>query len=207
MLKLVYKDFLVHRTLLAVYAALALFLTVQFGGAEAPLAGATMVGMFLPFAAANQDDRFNAHVLLNSLPVTRRELVTAKYVFHLAAGVGLMLVAAVGRAALGGVPVPRALELLTNVVVLAVFLSTFFPLYYWLGQRFVYAGMLTLLLIVLAVEPIVYNLAVRNNFWGLLEWLRTLPEWWLYAWPAAAGVLLLAASWRVSVAIYERKEF
>lgn len=67
--------------------------------------------------------------------------------------------------------------------------------------------MLTLLLIVLAVEPIVYNLAVRNNFWGLLEWLRTLPEWWLYAWPAAAGVLLLAASWRVSVAIYERKEF
>lgn len=141
MLALVYKDFVVQRTVILVYLAGAILFTTPVIYTNAPVVIAVMLAMTFPFASTTQDDRANSHLLLNSLPVTRREIVTAKYVFHMAASVCLVGVTVICEAAFDGLSPRAALsQVLIAAGVVAWFLAVFFPMYYGLGPRFVQSG-------------------------------------------------------------------
>lgn len=207
MLNLMFAEFVVQRTALLVYIAAAILLNVQAASAGAPLLFAPLLAMCFTFSTAAHDDRYNSHVLINSLPVTRKEVVTAKYAFHLAAGIVLITLTLLYRVASGTTPPEDAAgQLLIAAAVIGCFVSVFFPMYYWLGPRFVQIGLFLLFVAFFAAAPIVYHLGVKNHFWGIPGLLRSLPPLPLYGLLTAATLACLWVSWRASVFLYSRKE-
>lgn len=208
MLNIVFKEFAVQRTAIVVYFAIALLMVTQLIPAEGPLAAVSMLAMLFTFSTIACDDRNNVHILMNSLPVSRKEIVTAKYLFHLAVGLSLVLFAVI----LGGIFGESTLNLalwqtLIAVLVITSFVSVFFPLYYWLGARFVLTAMFALFFAMLTAVPIVSNLGARNNYWGIFDLTASLPTWPLVAGLTTGTLVHMLVSWRVSVWLYRRKEF
>ncbi len=127
--------------------------------------------------------------------------------FHVAASLCFVGVAAAADAAFGGLPLRTALSqvlIATNVV--AWFLAVFFPMYYGLGPRFVQIGMIAFFVALMTVAPMVYNLGVKRNFWGLLEFTRSLPAASLHLLLTAVTLVVLVGSWLTSVWLYSRKK-
>lgn len=160
------------------------------------------------FSTSMQDDKNTSQMLIASLPVSRQETVTAAYAFQIGIGLGLVVLAGAIQLLLGKLPfeVARS-QALVAAAVIATFVSVFFPLYYRLGARFVQIGLLIVFLMFITVVSIVYSLVARYNLWGLqavVQVLQQLPFAFLLA---TATIILLLASWRVSVWLYGRKEF
>lgn len=208
MLNMVYKEFVVERVSLLVCLGLAILFRAQLISFDAPLALMSVLSMLFTFGTAAHEDRYQSHILINSLPVTRREIVTAKYVFHILVGLGFIGLAVIHAAVFGGIPRRAALsQSLIGAAVIACFVSVFFPMYYWLGPRFVQIGMRVLFIMLIAVVPTVFNLAAKYGFWGIPEFISSLPATVLPVLLTGMTVILLLASWRASVWLYERKEF
>jgi len=207
MFNMMYKEFIVERVALLSYAALTAVFTRQRIAENATLAFISLLAMSFALSTVAHDDRSNAHMFITSLPVSRREIVTAKYLFHIAAGFGLIGLAVIVKAIDGGLEFsvawgPTALALLLVVW----FLSIFFPLYYWLGPRFAKIGLIALFISMFAIFPMVYHLGLKRSFWGIPDLILSLPAFPLYASVAAGTLALLLASWRISVWLYSRKE-
>jgi len=206
--RMVHKDWLGNRTV--ILASLAVLLLGVFR--VLPVDGTTLYGVALAimfvFATSTQDERTNAHVFVNSLPVSRPDIVTGKYVFNIGMGIIFTGIAILVPGLMDQLPLKAMLtQLLICAGVISGFVSVFMPMYYWLGPRFVQLGLFVTFFLLVAVVPPVHNLAVRNNFWGLLDVLGSLPAlpWQVLT---AAGVIgLLLASWRLSIFLYGRKEF
>ena len=208
MLTLVYKDLIVQRIVILTYSVVTILFATQMLSVDAPLVIVAMLAMAFIFASAAHDDRANSHLLLNSLPVTRREIVTAKYVYHVAASLGFVGMAAIARTLLGMMSPHAALsQTLITMTVITWYLAIFFPMYYGLGPRFVQVGMIVFFVTIMTIAPWAYNVAVKHNFWGLPELIASLPAVPLYLLLAAATFALLLVSWRVSVWLYSKKSF
>ena len=205
---MVYKDVVVQRSVLLIYSAFAVFFATQVITGDGPLAVTAALAMMFSFNATALDERTNIHLLLNSLPVTRQDIVTAKYVFHIAAGLCFVVIAAVCRTVAGGLTLRAALvQILAAAALIVWFLSVFFPAYYWLGPRFVQIGLFSFAIVFLPAAGPVYNWAAKHDFGGLLDVLPALPTLSLYLVMTAITLAVLLGSWRVSVWLYSRKEF
>lgn len=77
------------------------------------------------------DDRNRTQLLIGSLPVSCREIVTASYAFQIGTGLGLVVLASAIRLLLGKLPFEAALsQALVAATVIVAFVSVFYPLYY-----------------------------------------------------------------------------
>lgn len=208
MFNILYKEFVVQRTVILAYTVAAILFITQLMRVDGPLAVVSMLAMFFTFGTSAHEDKNNSHVLLNSLPVARKEIVTAKYVFHIAFGICLIGLAFIYRTIVGALPKDAALwQYVIAVTVIVWFVSVFFPLYFWLGPRFVQIGMIALFIVMFTAVPLVYNLGVKHNFWGILEFVQSLPSFLLFVIVTAATIVLLIVSRLISVWLYERKQF
>ena len=208
MFNILYKEFVVQRTVILAYAVVAILFITQLIRVDGPMAVISMLAMFFTFGTAAHEDKNNSHVLLNSLPVARKEIVTAKYVFHIAFGICLVGLTFIYRTVIGALPKDAALwQYVIAVTVIVWFVSVFFPMYFWLGPRFVQIGMIVLLIVMFTALPMVYNLGVKHNFWGILEFVQSLPSFLLFVIVTAATIVLLIVSRLISVWLYERKKF
>ena len=208
MIPILRKEFIVQRTLILFYAAATLIFAAQFIPVDEPLPIITILAVFFTFGTAAHEDKNNSHVLLNSLPVSRKEIVAAKYAFHILIGIGFVVLAAVCKIVAGGMPAGAALEQsVAAATVVVLFVSVFFPMYFWLGPRFVQIGMIVLFILMFAAVPMVYNLGAKHGFWGIPVAVRSFPDFLLLALLAIAAILFLFVSRLVSVRLYERKQF
>jgi len=205
---ILYKEFVVQRTVILAYAAVALLFSVQLIRVDGPLAVISMMAMFFTFSTAAHEDKNNSHMLLNSLPVVRKEIVTAKYVFHIVFGICLVGFTVIYQTIIGALPIETALwQFVIAVTVIVWFISVFFPMYFWLGPRFVQFGMIVLFIAMFTAVPIVYNLGIKHNFWGILDIVQSFPNYLLLVLSTAAAVFFLIVSRLISVWLYERKQF
>lgn len=209
MMPMVYKELLVHRTLILYYLAIVLPVALRLIPVDGPLAIIATLAMAFTSTTAMQDNRDGHHLVINSLPVSRAEVVAGKYAFYLATGLafigfGTMAGMALGTAAAQPGWIAQALG---SAVVFTVFVAVFFPAYYLMPPRFVQLGFFLGLIALFTVMPTLYNLGVKRGFWGLPELIGSLPPAGFYGALAAGTLLLLTASWRASVAFYQRKEF
>jgi len=198
----------VQRTVILAYAVVAILFITQLIRVDGPMAVISMLAMFFTFGTAAHEDKNNSHVLLNSLPVARKEIVTAKYVFHIAFGICLVGLTFIYRTVIGALPKDAALwQYVIAVTVIVWFVSVFFPMYFWLGPRFVQIGMIVLLIVMFTALPMVYNLGVKHNFWGIPDFIQSLPRFLLFVFATAVTIVFLIVSRLISVWLYERKQF
>ena len=208
MFNILYKEFVVQRTVILAYAVVAILFITQLIRVDGPMAVISMLAMFFTFGTAAHEDKNNSHVLLNSLPVARKEIVTAKYVFHIAFGICLVGLTFIYRTIIGALPKDAAMwQYVIAVTVIVWFVSVFFPMYFWLGPRFVKIGMIVLLIVMFTAVPMVYNLGVKHNFWGIPDFIQSLPRFLLFVFATAVTIVFLIVSRLISVRLYERKQF
>jgi hypothetical protein len=208
MFNILYKEFVVQRTVILAYAVVAILFITQLIRVDGPMAVISMLAMFFTFGTAAHEDKNNSHVLLNSLPVARKEIVTAKYVFHIAFGICLVGLTFIYRTIIGALPKDAAMwQYVIAVTVIVWFVSVFFPMYFWLGPRFVQIGMIVLLIVMFTAVPMVYNLGVKHNFWGIPDFIQSLPRFLLFVFATAVTIVFLIVSRLISVRLYERKQF
>lgn len=208
MFNILYKEFVVQRTVILAYAVVAILFITQLIRVDGPMAVISMLAMFFTFGTAAHEDKNNSHVLLNSLPVARKEIVTAKYVFHIAFGICIVGLTFIYRTVIGALPKDAALwQYVIAVTVIVWFVSVFFPMYFWLGPRFVQIGMIVLLIVMFTALPMVYNLGVKHNFWGIPDFIQSLPRFLLFVFATAVTIVFLIVSRLISVWLYERKQF
>jgi len=204
---ILYKDFVAERTVLLIYTAGVILFALQVVPIFDPLALASCLAIFFTFTTASHEEMNNGHILINSLPVNRKDVVTAKYAFPLAVGAGFIGLDVLLETVTGAWSPDLGWQIAIAVIGIVWFASVFFPLYFWLGHRFVQIAMIILFIMMVGVVPIVFNLAAKHDYWGILDAVQTLPNSLLLGLGAAVTAIVFVVSGFLSVRLYERKEF
>lgn len=221
MLNLLFKDLLIQKKtfLFALFYIVFLIFVFQkppMSTAIYPMSTVAVVYLFT-MNASGHDDKNRSEVLLNSLPVRRREIVLAKYLstfLYIAIGlVGTTLfMVALGVAGLEFLSRMPGLQDIAGTLAGAVLLnSIYYPLHFKFGALKVrYFNMLLFLLIFFLPGFLVEYLKShysREAVVGLVTAVLNTPGWLQ---GSAVAVLLLAAllvSLALSLRIYKNKEF
>ena len=212
MISLLYKEFMSLRTVIYVFLlglGLLFFVTTNTNdNGLAFLYPVAVLSWFFTMSIAAQEEKNNSHILINSLPVSRKQVVAAKYLFSILAGLIFIGIALMVHPLF--YPSSQGADMFEVVLTMAAtgwFAAIYLPLYYWLGPRFIQIGMFILFFLAFAILPMVINLGMKNDFWGLGEWLRSAPTNVLAIVLLLMTAIILLGSWALSVRIYERKDF
>lgn len=221
MYSLILKDILVQKKSIIWVVLYCLVLAVVFQGTDSGGMAYVMVGvasiyLFITSACA-YDEKNSAEIVLNSLPLTRRNIVTAKYL-----GMLLFMVIVLGIIVLSvlvftQIPLPIKLRPLTFQDVIGIIVSTgllaalFYPTFFKVGYHKARIINLVLFFSFFFLPGILVNyLRKHQPPAALLRFIRGLaaqPDWLV-----AGGILLIIAvllllSYILSVQFYRQREF
>lgn len=236
MLNLVWKDILILKRILwiaPIYGFCGLFV-FSFTMQGAALSFITiMVTYTLLDRACDLDARNNSEIILNSLPLCRRDIVLAKYVsVFLYAAIAILsfvfaqeAVSVTGIPVLGGAQAPISKISLVGfvgaLVAMVAFISFYYPIYFKLGYaRIKWVGMILVLSLMFFIpiggsiiargfggvrNPILRNIIVLIGRLG--NWLQTQTDWQIASYMLVLALILMSASVRLSMRFYARREF
>jgi ABC-2 type transport system permease protein len=214
MTALIMKDLRIQRKFIVLGFFLIGFFFFLLGALEGiPLTVPALIyGHFLTVVASKLDEKNHNGLMLNSLPVTRRDIVTSKYVGMLIF-LGLAFALTMFWRVLAGLLLPAtelpwysANTIVGSILIAAVFYSIYFPLFFAFGNRL--AAFLDLIVIFAVVGVTVLTLRVLE--WLQVDigmgWLDWMTAGTITATSTGVGIalLLLAFSWWCSVRWYER---
>ncbi|MCG7345998.1 ABC-2 transporter permease [Sporosarcina sp. ACRSL] len=202
MLNLIRKDIVLQKnSLLILLPALFIFLFLE--------RSVIWVGVIFCFAIIMQsfalDEKPSANLLMNSLPYTRKEIVSSKYI-----GACVFTFLVLLTIVIGNLIIHREItqwdQLLFIASVIVVFISFAFPFSYLFKSQYLMmaCGVLFVLYVVL-VNTFIPDLGdrLRAGVQTILSFDNSL----LYAGGILAAVLLYMFSWMLSIRIYSRKVF
>lgn len=217
MLTLVFKDILVQKNRLwlivfyGVFMHIALYSLGDIGAYGGAAVGITYIFVL---GACALDDKNRSEILLNSLPISRHSLVTAKYLTSLwFLALGLVVSTLAGTVAhFAGLD--RGLVNLGTLAVIVftglLFISLYYPIYFLFGYlKARYYN--TLLFIAALFVPAL--LATKVSGVGLPAWLGYFLEWFNRSQEAmalgflGAGLLFVIISLLISIKFYQEREF
>lgn len=228
MLNLVWKDFLILKRYLwlaPLYGFFAFFIFRTMPDA-ALSAGTVMVTYLLMIQAITQDDKNQSEIMLNSLPLRRKDIVLAKYlsVFLYAALVILFFLLTQGVVTVIRIPIAISQISLGGIsgalVAVVVFISIYFPIYFKFGYlRSRIVGTI-LFLVSLFFLPMAVSLMQRiggahnttfqtfvASIQSVVGWLQTQADWQIASYLLVLALILTGASARLSLRFYTRREF
>ncbi|MBP1991105.1 ABC-2 transporter permease [Paenibacillus eucommiae] len=200
MLNLIRKDILILR-----YYFLFVVLYIAFFGFLLPTERSSLLLGILPTVMLTMFscslERKNKNLLfVGSLPISRKQIVSAKYstlfvylLIGLASGLLMMLI---NRYVLQREASFTGTDIGLTLGICFLFGSLFFPIYYWLGAK----GSQIVIFIFVFLTIAASNLPKRE-----IDWLpeSQLATAWLFP---VVGLLLLGLSFRLSLAIFRRKD-
>ena len=202
MLNLIRKDIVLQKgTLLILLPALFLYLLV--GRSD------IWVGVIFCIAIIMQsfalDEKSSTNLFLNSLPYTRKELVSSKYIVALAFTLLVVSTIVVGNLILHG-ELARWDQLLFTASVVVLFVSFAFPFSYQFKSQYLMIACIVLFVLYLVVVNR-FILDLNDRIREVVETLLTIDNAVLYAGGILSVVLLYFFSWMLSIRIYSRKVF
>lgn len=202
MLNLIRKDIVLQKkTLMIMLPVLLAYLLI--GTSTMPVGVLFCIAIIMQ--GFSMDEKSTIHLLLNSLPYTRKEIVSSKY---LGACVFIFLI--VLTIFIGNLIIQREmiewqqLVLLTSVV--AVFISFAFPFsYLFKSQYLLIASVVSFVLYFIIVGKFIPDM--NNKLRGLIQMVLSIDNPLLYLGIMLSVVLLYILSWMLSIRIYSRKVF
>lgn len=221
MFNLLVKDILIQKKMVLISPFYALFFLLVFRQppmSEALYIMSTIAIVYiLTMYASAYDDKNRSEVLLNSLPVKRRDIVLAKYLsIFLYTGIGLaasVLIAFIAAAAGFAASVrPVNMGDVAGSLAAAVFLNAvYYPLYFRFGSIKVRIINMFLFLAIFFLPAFLTEYLKAHygpeTLQSLLIRLSGTPGWIQGIVLAALFLALLLGSLALSLRIYENKEF
>lgn len=204
MVNLILKDVLIQKKLILIYIAtiiLYLFIDVSL----------VKIGFLYSMAFITQtfayDEKDNANILLNSLPYTRKEIVSSKYIGSLVYTSLFIFITSIGDFFLNGKEVLFLWkDILLIIGLVMVTLSFILPIIYKFKTQSLMIAVGALfgiyILIIKFLSPSL-NGALRE----LIQKFMTLQETQMYFVATLTIIILYVGSWLLSIRIYARKVF
>ncbi|WP_281999011.1 ABC-2 transporter permease [Priestia flexa] len=200
MLQLIRKDFLLQRNVFFILLPI-LFIYLLLDTST------TWIGIIFSIAlimnAFSEDEKSAVHLLLNSLPYTRKELVTAKYLGALLFAVITLFVIAASNWIIHSEGMQWA-QLVFSISVVLTFVSIAFPVSYIFHSKYLGIAFIGLFVIYM----IIANTFVNNLQERVINTARTIMSLEvsnLYMLVFLPALLLYLLSWLTSIFIYKQK--
>lgn len=204
MFSLIRKDFLLQKHIVLLYIAILLLFSLFV---EASVYVGFIFSLSFIVSACSLDEKDNINILLNSLPYTRKEIVTSKYIGALLFTLLFVIVMYVGDFLVNG---SNGLLLLKEVMLILglVMITTSFllPFLYKFKMQYLHMAMVGVVVIyLLTISFFINNL--HDVIRALTLKILALQEIQLYFFAMLIIVILYIGSWLLSIRIYERKVF
>lgn len=202
MLQLVKKDFFIHKKIiLAMLAVLIVYMLIEIP----PIFLGVLFAFTMSLHIFSSDEKPHTKVLLSSLPFTRKEIVSAKYIAALLYTLVIVVILVAGTIIIN--QQQPDWTLISFVVVSSLCIVTIaYPVCYQFESKY----LMFVFVIGFAIYLLVGNLFVKNLHEYINQFIVDAMNFmqgenlWLVC---LVALILYIASWFVSVKIYERKEF
>lgn len=200
-LNLIRRDAILQKKQLFIFLPFILFFVVL---GMNPIFIFLVASIFIPFNAYAYDEKAETNILLNSLPYTRKEIITARYL-----GAVIYMVLSIGLASLVMFIFNKPFALTDIAIGTGLFLL-FAALTFPLFQVFKPGSITTVILISFVLLTWLMQWILSNaaeHIPSITDFIASVSAPALYGVPAFIILVIYAASWTVSTVIYERKAF
>ncbi|MDK8503200.1 ABC-2 transporter permease [Aerococcus sp. UMB1112A] len=200
---LLVKDWLIGRKLLFLSLAVSLLVLFIVGDGQFPLTLGLMLALFNIRNMDGLDDKRTYRQLIQTLPVSRREVVAGKILSHLLQVATLILPLIILNAMIPGYRANSLTEILL-LGLLAVFLLVGYQFTYTLfGPVFMNYISIALFILLITFGWTIFNSAFVQ---GLISYLQSLDPPLLVLSASLVCLILASALFILTVKIYERKD-
>ncbi|WP_407058469.1 ABC-2 transporter permease [Paracerasibacillus soli] len=175
-----------------------------FGDHMSPAFIFLLAGAYIPLNGYIYDEQVESNILLNSLPYTRKEIVSAKYISAIAYMILSIGVASVILYIFNFGFMIRDITIAMGLFF--VFSAFAFPLFYILKPGYIGAAVLVGMIISAVVLPPLFRF-ITEHFVAITDFLTSLSITTIYLSGAAIAIILYLTSWMFSQFIYQRKVF
>jgi len=202
MFNLIRKDILLQKTtLLIMLPLLVVFLFMENSYVWIGI----IFSISIVMNAYSVDEKSASHMLLNSLPYTRKEIVSSKYI-----GTFIFIGLVVFTIIIGNLIIHQEIMMWKDILLIVssvmITISFLFPFSYQFKSQYMLIGTLVALGIYLVIIPfIVPNM--NDKVREFVQMLLTLQAAQFYLFIVISVMALYACSWLLSIRIYERKVF
>lgn len=200
MLQLVKKDFYIHKMM---WLLSILVMGIYTFLVASPL----FIGIIFCITMTNQlfaiDEKKESHLLLNSLPFTRKDIVSSKYITALLYIVSIIATISVLNVLLNQ-KLPNHAQLLMLAIVSLAVVAIFYPFSYRFGTKyfnFLFMGIIAIYF--LSAQLFIPN--INDQIRYISSQLLTENYIMLYMYLLFATIVLYALSWMLSIRIYSKK--
>lgn len=205
MFNLIWKDILIQKRQIPIYLAI---IAACFWIDEAPWWWmAFITSMSFIMNAFYYDEKDNINILLNSLPYTRKQIVSSKFIGAIVFTSLITGLLILGSFIINGEEAGISWKnLLQTFGLVMACLSIIFPFFYKFKQQYLILGATFIFVIgIFAMRAVMQ--VFEEQFGEVLSWLASLPELQLYSFSALIILLLYGGSWLLSIRFYEKKVF
>lgn len=203
MFHLIKKDLIIQKHLLLLYL---IMLTIFIYFQNSSVFIIVLISAIMTLNSFYYDDFFNAHKLMNALPFTRQELVSAKFIGIIVFTSATMIVFMIVRSILNGGIVLLAWQWIVFSLALAMFYGALYiPLIYKLANQNLISIFLFIYVVTAILIPSILDY-INEYFPNIILFFYHLPDSQLYSLLLLISVIFYLLSWRLSIKIYEEKE-
>ena len=219
MFNLVIKDILVQKKSILFVIGYCFFLVFAFQSLEqaGPIAANIAVVYILLINSFGYEDKNKSDIMLNSLPISRRDIVLAKYL-SIFVYMGLAILAYMGSSLLvKALRIPIDVVLLslegvtTAFLIVALMSSIYLPIIFKFGYIKAKLFNLVMFLFFFFVPTIIVNLynnpRYHHYFVNFFQEFASWKNWQIALLLIAFSLLILSISYSISVSIYKKREF
>ncbi|HZJ57657.1 MAG TPA: ABC-2 transporter permease [Clostridia bacterium] len=219
MYNLIIKDILVQKKSLLFALGYCFFLVFAFQSLEGvtPIAASTVVVYFLIQNSFAYEDKNKSEIIINSLPISRKEIVLAKYL-SIFVYIGLAIVAymiATLTVKVVRVPVkvefPDLKDVTITLLLVSLMNSIYMPIIFRIGylkaKIFNMVMFLLFFFIPMGVASLYENPKYSAGISDITGIISSFSDWQIAALLAAISLMLLFFSYSISLGIYKNREF
>lgn len=201
MFSLIRRDVILQKRLLLTFIPFILFFVFMD---VHPTVTFLVANIFIPYNAFYYDEKAETNILLNSLPYTRKEIITSRYL-----GAILYMVLAIGVTSLALFALNKPFTM-TDIAIgsglFLLFAAFTFPLFYILKPGYITTFILFSIILLVGIGPPIASFLVEH-LTAITDFVANLSISTLYAGSAFVIVALYAVSWGVTTIIYQRRAF
>lgn len=201
MLNLMKKDLILQKYLIVFYLVLFiayLQLEINF------IISVVMVSSLFVMNSHYYDEKNKAVQLINSLPYTKKEIVSSKY---LEAIFATLVVIAIGFLVQLVSQTSFEISFFTIIGCLAgtmIFTGIYLPIFYKFKQQYLLVLASIGIAVVIVYMPRILNFII-TKFAGEIDYLKAVSDLELYGYLTIASVIIYSLSWLTSLKIYSKK--
>lgn len=206
---LLMKDFYLIQKYCRMYLLIAVIFAVGYtvGDNIFMLFYPMVLGSIMPVTLISYDEKSKWQVYAETFPYTRKEIVTAKYLITLFYLTVIILLSAVSQAvhmlrAAEGFSVSSCLSVILSLLAVGLIVPGItLPAVFKLGTekgRMAYYGMVVVACGAFGALGVMTDMNVAEIVLGLREWMVPVLS--------AAGIVVFAGSWMLSVKFYQERE-